>query len=125
MKCLLDTHPLVFYLLNPEKLGPETKQLLVNQELALTIPSIVILELQYLIEIGRVNAEILEVMRYINREPHLEIKEFGMTELPETLALTSTRDPFDRIILATAITHEMPLITRDRWMQEKYTQTIW
>jgi len=43
----------------------------------------------------------------------------------ESLALIWTRDPFDRLIVATAALNQAPLITRDRRIQEHYARSVW
>ena len=36
-----------------------------------------------------------------------------------------TRDPFDRLLVATALLHEAPFVSRDRTITEHYPAAIW
>lgn len=39
--------------------------------------------------------------------------------------ITWTRDPFDRLIVAESIVHDIPLITKDRHIRSHYPNAIW
>ena len=41
------------------------------------------------------------------------------------MKLTWTRDPFDRLLVATALLHDAPLITRDRRIHECFAGASW
>ena len=121
----LDTHALVFWLLDVPKLSAKTRGILRGTENRFCISTACILEIQYLIEIGRIETEIGEVLSYIQREPAFFLQPFDEMVLLETLDASEHRDPFDRIILGTAKAYNLPIITRDRWMKSQYKNTLW
>jgi len=121
----LDTHALVFWLLDPSKLSAKTRAILRVTGNRFCISTACILEIQYLIEIGRIEAEIGEVLSYIQREHAFFLQPFDEIVLLETLDASEHRDPFNRIILGTAKAYNLPIITRDRWMKSQYKNTSW
>lgn len=121
----LDTHALIFWLLDAPRLSAKTRKILDNRENRFCISTACILEIQYLIEIGRLKTEIGEVLSYIQREQAFFLQPFDEIVLLETLEASEHRDPFDRIILGTAKAYNLTIITRDRWMKSQYKNTIW
>jgi len=123
---LLDTHPLVYWLLDSSKLTSKTREILSFETNQIHIPTVAILELQYLIEIGRIEVSIQNVMAEINETSHFSITSFDIPALTKSLMIQGTRDPFDRMILATAEAYDWPIITRDKWMQKQLgKRAIW
>ncbi len=116
---LLDTHPLVYWMLEPGKLSAKVRKILRSESNRIHIPSVAVLEFQYLIEIGRVEASIQDVLAEINETPRFTISSFDLSALSRSLVIAGTRDPFDRMILATAHAYDFPVITRDRWMADQ------
>jgi PIN domain nuclease of toxin-antitoxin system len=47
------------------------------------------------------------------------------TLVPLAMPLTWTRDPLDRLLVATALLHQAPLVTRDARIQENFAGAIW
>jgi PIN domain nuclease of toxin-antitoxin system len=41
------------------------------------------------------------------------------------MPLTWTRDPFDRMLVATALLHEIPLVTRDTCIHDNFPGAVW
>jgi len=124
MTFVLDTHPLVFYLLEPSRLSPKVQLLFADTAHRFLIPTMSIMEIGYLVEVGRIETDMRQVVGYVHNDTSCEIVGFGTEELYETIEC-STRDPFDRIILATAKARSLPIVTRDRWMRRNYDQAVW
>lgn len=121
----LDTHPFLFWLLDPATLTKRATGLLAQAHMRVVVPAMVLLETQYLIEIGRIDADMAQVIAYVKTTKGWEIHPFDETVLIRSLSLTDKRDPFDRTILATAMAIQCPIITRDRWMTERYDKCLW
>ncbi len=122
---VLDTHALIFWLLDTSKLSAKTREILSNPENRFCISTACILEIEYLIEIGRLETEIGDVLSYIQREQAFFLQPFDEMILLKTLVASEHRDPFDRIILGTATAYNLPIITRDRWMKSQYKKASW
>lgn len=86
----------------------------------------VLLELQYLFEIGRLTVPPGTIIDTIGRAARLRICDVPFADVVSAaLQETWTRDPFDRVIVAHARLREMALITKDRMIREQYEQAIW
>jgi len=121
----VDTHALLFWLLDKNSLTGKVRKIFEQPSNRFCISTASVLEIQYLIEIGRVETGIGELLSYIQSQPAFYLQPFDELVLLETLEASEHRDPFDRIILGTAKAYKMPLITRDRWMKAQYKNTVW
>ena len=45
--------------------------------------------------------------------------------IAEAMRISWTRDPFDRIITATAMIHQAPLLTKDEMIRREYGLAVW
>lgn len=122
---VLDTHALLYWLLEKEQLTSKVRKILSFPSNRFCVSTASILEIEYLIEIGRVETGIGELLSYIQSQPAFYLQPFDELVLLETLEASDHRDPFDRIILGTAKAYKMPIITRDRWMKQQYKNTVW
>ena len=111
-------------MLAPRKLSKTARHLLAQKENALFVSTLSLLELQYLIEIGRVEADVQKVMLYLDTTERFTILPFDARALATAIRLSGTRDPFDRTILATAIAYHLPLISKDTWMRQNYPEHV-
>jgi PIN domain nuclease of toxin-antitoxin system len=129
---LLDTHVLVMLALKPEGLSKAAARA-VTRAMAgdgVAIASITLWEIALLIEEGRimVHGSAETFLKQILQRPRLFVLDLA----PEIAALAFQfppefpKDPADRIIAATARAHGLPLITKDRRLQESaLLRTIW
>ncbi len=102
----------------------QTKKLINTHEVF--ISPIVRLELQYLFEIQRVMVEPKEIIFDLSDRIGLELcdKNFN-TIVSKAFNFSWTRDPFDRIIVATAAINQDILVTKDQTILKNYKQSIW
>ena len=129
---LLDTHVLVMLALKPEGLSKAAARAL-SRAMAgdgVAIASITLWEIALLIAEGRimVHGSAETFLKQILQRPRL----FVLDLTPEIAALAFQfppefpKDPADRIIAATARAHGLPLVTKDRRLQESaLLRTIW
>jgi PIN domain nuclease of toxin-antitoxin system len=105
------------------KLSDKAKDLLNSHEIR--ISPIVRLELQYLYEIKRVTLPANDIVADLSHSIGLKVcdKDFNAV-IHRAIALTWTRDPFDRIIVAHALLNEDYLVTRDQTMLGNYTMSV-
>ena len=122
---VLDTHPLIYSLFKPTTLPEKVANILSNEDIKFSIPLITILEIKYLIEIGRVSANISDIVSHFHSLPNFYFQEFDEHIMLISLDIKDQRDPFDRIILSTAMAYKLPIITKDRWMTSYYKNCIW
>lgn len=90
------------------------------------ISPIVLLELQFLYDIGRAREPAPKVLETLSRDIGLSVCDLAFAAVVEK-ALTQTwiRDPFDRLIVAHAAASDAPLITRDETIRRHYKRAVW
>lgn len=119
----LDTHVVVWLAAGQvELLSPRARQLVEAD--TLRISPMVLLELQYLYEVGKVGAPGAAVLERVAPALGLRVCEERFFTVAREAALhTWTRDPFDRIIVAQAGPH--CLLTKDRLIREHCPSAVW
>lgn len=84
------------------------------------------LELAYMHEIGRARDSVPMMLAALHQSIGLEVADASLAELiGAAVALSWTRDPFDRLISAHAIVADVPLVTADRTILASLPQAIW
>ncbi len=121
----LDTHVVAWLYAGIIALFPsDTKKMLSGEELL--ISPIVVLELQYLFEIGRVSKKAADVVSDLENRIGLKTCEHTFGDVVEyAIKQDWTRDPFDRIIVAQASIHSKAVITKDETIRANYKHAIW
>jgi len=92
----------------------------------LRVCPLVPLELQYLVESGRLDLDPNETMTELRRSLDLrEASESFGSVVDTAIGLTWTRDPFDRLIAAQAITADARLLTKDVHLLDHVEGAFW
>lgn len=121
----LDTHTVVWIVAGQtERLGKEARALIERAELL--ISPAVMLELQFLHEIGRVRDPAVDAIRPLQHALNVQIATDPFDRVvAAALSEAWTRDPFDRLIVAHARLLGAVLVTRDRRIALGYERTRW
>ena len=122
----LDTHVILWlYLRKGEGLSDRAQQL-IEYEDVIVISPMILLELDYLHEIGRTTLGSSQVFDYLRQQLGLQIcQKAFMDVVRKASQLSWTRDPFDRIITAQSAIDQNTLITKDKIIQENYEYAVW
>ena len=128
MEITLDTHAFIWYLdksLN-NKLSPKALKTIKEAEDSYTVylPIIVLMEVLYLIEKGRVNLSFHKLLLNLEESVNYEIVPFD-TRLLKIAETIKGLEVHDRLILATAILTGSPLISNDKEIHAKGIKVIW
>ncbi len=125
MMIYLDTHVVIWlYLGDTTLFSPKAKKLIEENEL--TVSPIVLLELQYLHEIGRLLVDPGVLYENLASTIMLSICNLPFARIiSESMTQTWTRDPFDRIITAHAIAGDAVLVTKDSTILQNYPKAEW
>lgn len=122
MAILLDTHVWLWSQARPDRLGAEATALLLEPEQSLFVATISALEIARLIEAGKV--EIQDPLQQWIKES-LELLQCATVELSHEIAAGAYglpapfhRDPADRVLVATARTRGLSLMTADQRILE-------
>ncbi|MCI0434009.1 MAG: PIN domain-containing protein [Gemmatimonadetes bacterium] len=119
MKCILDTHFLLWIVLDAPRLD-EFPWL--QEYRPWGVSPVSFLEIQFLAEAGRLTARTPEFTDAV-----LADERFVVDEVPLLLLIRYavdvdwTRDPFDRLIVAHSAARRSPLCTVDRGIRERHT----
>lgn len=129
---VVDTHAYIWYLNADQRLSATAKQFVDAATQAgneIGVPAIVLIEVVYLVEKGRLPADMLARMIADMKSP-----SSVFTEIPLSIAIAQAMqqvprsdvpDMPDRIIAATALSLAVPVISRDSKIQASQITTIW
>jgi PIN domain nuclease of toxin-antitoxin system len=133
MAIVADTHAVIWYLVEPERLSQVALDALEGAIAAgepVYISAISLIEICYLIEKRRIASDLLQRILAVLNEP-----DPSLIVVPIDLAISiaiqnidrdTVPDMPDRIIAATALHLNLPLVSRDRKIQtERAIVTIW
>jgi PIN domain nuclease of toxin-antitoxin system len=97
------------------------------EQFELLVSPMVLVETEFLYEIGKSSARSREIQIKLEHEVHARICDLPFPAIAECMIDEKwTRDPFDRMIVAQAKTNGLaPLISADRHIQENYIRAIW
>lgn len=125
MRAFLDTHAAIFlWEGRTELFGSGSRELL--ERAVLQVSPLVRLELGFLREVGKLTVEPDLLLGSLTADYGVTVSADPIDRLiPLAMPLSWTRDPFDRLLVATALLHEVPLITRDARIQEHFTGAVW
>lgn len=122
----LDTHVAAWLyagrvdLLTPRAAG------IIDEEDELAISPAVVLELEYLREIGRLTVGGNAIAQGLSAQIGIRLHDLPFAVVVESaLDLDWTRDPFDRLIVAQATLTKSALLTKDRSIRRHYRQATW
>jgi len=121
----LDTHVVVWLsTCSTERLSARARSIIEAQP-CMVSPAVV-LELQYLHEIGRLSSSGPTVVETLADEIGLQVCALPFDQvIREAVRMKWTRDPFDRIITATAQADESHLLTRDLTIRRHFKRAVW
>ena len=121
----LDTHVVVWLAMKEHHRLPDDVIERINASELMVSPA-VILELQYLVETKKIAGHPLKIIESLQAVTGLEIcKDSFEWVIRESLALSWTRDPFDRLIVAQASLAKTFLLTKDRNIHRHYSRAVW
>ena len=122
----LDTHVVVWlYAFGRQRLSERACELIEDSPRTLISP-MVLLELEFLREIGKLTVAPSTICDYLADAIGLEICEKNFLDVVRrAMEQTWTRDPFDRMITAQAALEENVLVTKDRLIRGHYPRATW
>jgi len=126
MRQLLDTHTLIWFVMGDSRISVSVRSQIENNDNLLSVASVWEMAIKH--SIGKLNfgmafAEFIEQQIIIN----------GIELLPITIdhiAVVSTlplhhRDPFDRLLIAQAITENIPMLSADKIFDAYPIRRLW
>ena len=124
MRALLDTHVLLWWVSDPDRLSPDHLEILstVGPESPVGVSEISLWEIATLYDLGRIGLRgpLRDWLETAVAPPLVQRLGISPAIAAEVAALPASfhRDPADRILVATARVLGIPLLTRDRRILE-------
>ena len=121
----LDTHAVVWlYAGESERFSTKARSLIESH--SIFISPMVQLELQYLNEIERISTHSAVILENLTVTIGLRMCDVSFSRIiSEAILYKWTRDPFDRIIVATAAASNAILLTKDESILSNYKKAVW
>ena len=121
----VDTHVIV-WLYSGQLARLSTNARTAIDESDLLVSPAVLLELEYLKEIGRIQPHAGRIVDTLSRQLGLTVCDLPFVEVVEAaLGEKWVRDPFDRLIVGHAKATGAPLITKDEAIRVHYRHAVW
>jgi PIN domain nuclease of toxin-antitoxin system len=133
MAIVADTHAIIWYLVEPERLSQVALDALegaIGAGSPVYISAISLIEICYLIEKRRIASDLLQRILAVLNEPDPSLIvvpiDLAISIAVQNIDRDTVPDMPDRIIAATALHLNLPLVTRDRKIQASQSIiTIW
>lgn len=127
-RLLLDTHALIWIILEPEKLTERVTGLFFNRYNEIFLSIVSIWEMQIKVQLGKLKfdlplSELIENQQQVNDLQLLSIMTghiYALEQLPN-----HHRDPFDRLLVAQAMIEQMPLLSVDAVFDRYLIERWW
>jgi PIN domain nuclease of toxin-antitoxin system len=128
MRLLLDTHAFLWFIQGSQSLSETARNLIEDQgnQKLLSIASLWEMSIKVSIgklDVGMTIAELLSREVYGNGFEVLAIQANHLDEL--TKLVFHHKDPFDRLMIAQALTERMPVVTRDKAFGRYPVSLLW
>ena len=127
MNLLIDTHALIWFITDNEKLPLKTKQIIENRENNCYVSIATYWEIGIKKSIGRLDLySDLETIFQIINETGFETLPITTNQILKNANLEfHHQDPFDRIIIAQSLIENMTIITKDSQFENYNVPIIW
>ena len=118
MKCLLDTHFLLWIVLQAPRLDEFTW---LERYRPWGVSPVSLLEIQFLAEVGKLEADMPAFTSALLNDRRFLLDEISLLDVVRrALDMTWTRDPFDRLLSAHSAARRVALVTLDRTLRENH-----
>ncbi len=128
IKVLLDTHALLWALVEPDKLSPRAMEIIEDAQNTVVVSAACAWEIAIKFDLGRLPEARAVVEGYPQHLRTLRAIELAIHSTHAIKAGTfgvSHRDPFDRVLAAQSLVEALPIISKDRVFKDFDVVTIW
>jgi len=128
MQLLLDTHVVIWALMEPVRLSARLREMLGDPAVARFVSSVSAFEIAQLVRLGRLPNGQLLVSGYASHLDRLDASELPLTTRHAMLAGSfpqSHKDPFDRMLAAQSILEALPIATADSKLADFGVTVVW
>lgn len=98
----------------------------IHEKARLFVPAMVLAEIGYLSEKGRIGLSLNDITMWVDRLRTVEVAPVSSSVTSKTFLISDIPELHDRIIAATAVEYDAPLLTNDPKIKaSKFVKTIW
>ena len=125
MNYILDAHTVLWYFAQNNKLSAKADEIIDNPENTIYVCSATLWEIAIKIALGKLEASFDEILEKLDISGFqvLQIESMFLRDLIDLPQIH--KDPFDRLIIATAKREDMTLITADEIIPQYDVRCIW
>ena len=124
-----DSHSLIWYLLDSPKLSFNANKVFKKIEdgkAQLLIPAIVIAEIIYIVQSGKVQADLDALLLRVQESDNFQISPLGLDELICLKEQTEIPEMHDRFIVCEALLNKAKIITNDKAIKDSgVVEVVW
>lgn len=127
MNYLLDTHAWLWWLFEPEKLSPNARAAISDEDAVCSFSAASAWEIAIKLQLGKLSipGDLSQVLEQLDIQG-LRWLEIGRAHCQHFQHLPlHHRDPFDRMLVAQASYEKLPLISKDPWIDSYGLHRIW
>lgn len=125
MRCLLDSHALLWYYQADPQLGQRARNVIENKNNRITYSIVGIWELGIKVSKGKLLLDMDEFVDFYNGSGFILLSVTPKDVLKSTTLQWHHKDPFDRILVAQAMVGKYTLITKDENITKYEVKTLW
>lgn len=124
MKILLDTHALLWWLIDSDKLGERARELVADPANDILVSMVSFWEIAVKIRVGKLEADLDEIMAASSSEG-FTVLEIAPSHYRTLMTLpVHHRDPFDHLLIAQAITEQAIFLSEDSYVSAYPVEVI-
>lgn len=124
MKIVIDTHSLFWFTTNNKNLSKRAR-FTIRRAVKVFIPTIVLMELFYLMKKNKLRDRFLEIFARIKNTKKYSIISLDLGIAEKVFQAKYNLEIHDNIIMITAHELGLPLVTKDPQIQKVYKNVIW
>lgn len=122
MKALLDTHALLWWVTDDERLSAGARAIIESEGAVVSVASLWEVEIKR--ALGRIDVDTEDLVREVAQTTGFEVLDVRPTHILSLAGLPAHhRDPFDRMLIAQAMRERLALVSRDEVLHQ-YPVTI-
>jgi PIN domain nuclease of toxin-antitoxin system len=125
LRLLLDTHALVWFLIEPRKLPPSLREILADPAHDVRVSAVSTWELAIKAGLGRLSLPLDRIERVIEEAGFRPLAVIIAHSLEVRHLPGHHRDPFDRLLVAQARCERLTLVSRDPAVRRYPIDSLW
>ena len=128
MNYVVDAHTMVWYFMDDPRLGQNARQAFEQTitEGIIIIPTIVLAEIMYISQKGRISMTFEETLSHIEMYENFRIAALDLDILKVAASISDDLEMHDKLIVATTLYFDAHLITKDEQItRSKVVNTVW